>query len=175
VDAVTSLVVAATGVFTLGDPQKRLFFEETLDSIVAQWRRLRLRDDVLVSVVYLRSAELRAFRLRSQQRKRAEDVFHVGGLSSHESLEAVDLRFSEGSVDVRFGDGRTAFLFSEATGLIKHVNGLSGVTVLAGGERRGLRDNALLENSLGEGVSAVIEDRPELGGVIGIEDEFVVL
>ena len=57
------------------DPQKRLFFEEPLDSVVAQWWRFRLRNDVLVGVVHLRSTKPRALRLRSQQRKRTDETF----------------------------------------------------------------------------------------------------
>jgi hypothetical protein len=69
----------------------------------------------------------------------------VWGLPADKFLEAVDLGLPERVVDVGFSDRRTALLLRESTGLVQRVDRFPCIPMLAGGQRRRLRDDALLE------------------------------
>jgi hypothetical protein len=57
VDTVASFFVTTTSMLSLGDSKKRLFFEQPLNSIIAQRCRIGLCGDFFVGVIDIRGTE----------------------------------------------------------------------------------------------------------------------
>jgi hypothetical protein len=174
-NSVTAFSMAPAGMLTFRDTEEGLFFEQSLDAIVAQRRCPHLLGDLLVRIVHLSSSELVPISLFCEQRKRSENVFDVCRLSAHEFLESVNFSTFQRDIDVFFGDLVSAFLLGESSSFIKHIDRLSRITVLACGEGCCLRDNTITENFVSEGIPTAIQDCLELCGIIRIEYEFVIL
>ena len=87
---ITAFSMSATGMLTFRDTEEGLFFEQSLDAVVAQRRCPHLLSDFFVRIVHLSSPELTSISLFREQCKRPKDVFDVCRLSAHEFLESVD-------------------------------------------------------------------------------------